>query len=353
MKLHYTQNYNQVVNQLIFGSPLFFHHSLYISNSGSASIGFDFNLRDTFTLNSVLEAVGFDVCAKKLSGQAMVAERYYIGLLRSAFTHCDGSDLNSLKVVVDNILSARQADNRYQAFPQFKRCDAFTLPSREKGSEISYSVVRHYERIVDNWLTAFGFDILKFNSHLLSRNSTERAVLVSLAAQQIIGVKSDGTPNGIPLANTLIDDDRGEAWFTIRYCLYENTLPDKSIIKQRLFESEVFGIYDDDVSMNNIGREQCKRLYAMYNRHKESILQFERNYSYLVPEANLDRGLKGKQQIKTLEQSFSVAYNHIRTIPYTAPLRNNFVTQVEEGLDELIDFWTRQDDLDYEIALAS
>jgi hypothetical protein len=107
------------------------------------------------------------------------------------------------------------------------------------------------------------------------------------------------------------------------------------------------------VGANNINREQCKQLYAMYNRNKDRILQFERNYNYLVAETNLDLGLTGKLQIKTLEQSFSVAYNHIRTIPYTSPPINNFVAQVEDGLEELINFWAQQDDLDYEIALAS
>ena len=352
MKLHYTNHYDALVNQLIFGSR-FFHKSLYISASGTAAIGFNFNLQDTFTLNCVLEAAGFDIHGKRLSGQAMVAERYYIGMLRSAFTHCDGSDLNSLKVVVDNILSARQVDSRYQAFPQFKRCDTFTLPNKDKGIAISHAVINYYERTVDNWLTAFGFDILKSNSHLLSRNSKERAVLVSLAFQQIIGVESDGTPLSVPLANALIEDDRGETWFVIRYCLYDSALPRESIIKQRLFESELFGIYDNDVGANNINREQCKQLYSMYNRNKDRILQFERNYNYLVAETNLDLGLTGKLQIKTLEQSFSVAYNHIRTIPYTSPPINNFVAQVEDGLEELINFWAQQDDLDYEIALAS
>ena len=149
MKLHYTSHYDALVNRLVFGSR-FFHKSLYISASGTAAIGFNFNLQDTFTLNCVLEAAGFDVNGKKLSGHALVAERYYIGMLRSAFTHCDGSDLNSLKVVVDNILSARQADSRYQAFSQFKRCDAFTLPNKDKGIAISHAVINYYERTVDN-----------------------------------------------------------------------------------------------------------------------------------------------------------------------------------------------------------
>ena len=65
-------------------------------------------------------------------------------------------------------------------------------------------------------------------------------------------------------------------------------------------------------------------------------------------------GIKNKyQQIKTLEQSFSVAYNHVRTIPYESPPINNFVEQMEDGIEDLINFWAQSDDLDHEIALAS
>ncbi|MEJ2178945.1 MAG: hypothetical protein P8Y28_00570 [Gammaproteobacteria bacterium] len=352
MKLHYVKEYEALVDKLVFGTR-FFQHNLHISSSGSASIGFNFNLQDTFTLHRVLDALGFDVAGKKLCAEALVAERYYIGLLRSSFNQCNGSDLQSLKLVVQNILSARKTDVRYKDFPQFKRTDEFALKNKDKGYAIVYAVTKHYERIVDNWLTAFGFDILKSNSHLLSRNSRERAVLVSLAAQHVIGVEPDGTPLNIQLANAFADDDRSEVWFNIRYCLFDNALPNEVSIKHRYFQSEIFSLYDDAVSPDNISRQQCKKLYAMYNRHKAQILHFERHYNYLIPEANAELGLVGKQQIKTLEQSFSTAYNHVRTIPYTSPPIENFVEQVEEGIEDLINFWAQDDDLDYEIALAS
>lgn len=352
MKLHYVKEYEALVDKLVFGTR-FFQHNLHILPSGITSIGFNFNLQDTYTLHRVLEALGFDVDGKKLNAEALVAERYYIGLLRSSFCECNGSDLNSLKVVVQNILSARQADHRYKDFPQFKRTDEFILKSKDKGFAIAYAITKHYERIVDNWLTAFGFDILKTNSHLLSRNSKERAVLVSLAAQHIIGVEADGTPLNLPLANALMDNDRSEVWFTIRYCFFSDSRLNEAGIKRRYFESEIFSLYDNTVSTENINREQCKKLYAMYNRHKEQILHFERHYNYLIPEANAELGLLGKQQIKTIEQSFSTAYNHVRTIPYVSPPINNYVEQVEEGIEDLIEFWAQNDDLDYEIALAS
>ena len=352
MKLHYIKQYDALVKTLLFGKSSY-RPDLYITSEGVASIGFNFNLQDEHVLSRVLEVLKFDIQGKTLSGEALVAERYYVGMLRSAFFHCNGSDLMSLLIVVQNILAARRADNRYQHYSQFQRVAEFSLPGKEKALALCYSIMKHHEKTVDDWLTAFGFDILKVNSHLLSRNSKERAVLVSLASQRVIDVDPYGKPVNFPLANAFIDNDRAEIWYQIRYGSFDNALPEKNIVKRRYFESELFGLYDDGVRSDNINREQCKRIYAMYNTHKEHILHFERNFKYLVAEANTELKLMPNQQIKTLEQSFSIAYNHIRTVPYATTPINRFVAQMEDGMEDLLDFWSQNDDLDYEIALAS
>jgi hypothetical protein len=356
MKLHYTKHYDALVKRLIFGtSP--FRANLNLSNAGYAAIGFDFDLSDNFSLNRVLETLGFDVHGKQLGAEALVAERYYMGLLRSAFAHSNGSDLKSLKCVVQNILSARLSDLRYTAYPHFQRTSEFKLANEHKGFAVVCAVMKQHEINVDNWLTAFGFDILKANSHLLSRNTKERAVLVSLAAQHEIGIGNDGSPLGLPLADALMDNDRAECWYQIRYGLQDKEIPVSQTIKRRYFESDLFGIYDEGITSDTINREHCKKMYAVYNAHKDVILQIERRFNHLIPEANADYGLSGKYAIKTIEQSFALAYNHIRNQPYAAAPINNFVKAyteyVEDGIEDLVAFWARSDDLDYEIALAS
>ncbi|MGD8569986.1 MAG: hypothetical protein PVJ39_18005 [Gammaproteobacteria bacterium] len=356
MKLHYTKHYDALVKRLIFGSNPF-RANLYFNDTGHAAIGFNFDLRDTFTLRRVLEVLGFDVHGKHLGAEALVAERYYMGLLRSAFAPSNGSDLKSLKVVVQNILSARLSDPRYRAYPHFQRTSEFKLSNEHKGLAVVNAVIEQHERTVDNWLTAFGFDILKANSHLLSRNTKERAVLVSLAAQHVIGTNTDGSPLGLPLAHALMDNDRAQCWYQIRYGVQDQDSPSKQIIKRRYFESEIFDIYDEGITSDTISREYCKKMYAMYNACKDVILQFERRFNHLIPEANAQYRLSGRYAIKTIEQSFALAYNHIRNRPYAAAPINNFVQAyteyVEEGIEGLVEFWAQTDDLDYEIALAS
>jgi hypothetical protein len=206
--------------------------------------------------------------------------------------------------------------------------------------------------MVDDWLTSFGFDILKHNSHLLSRNSQERAVLVSLASQNIIGFDEFGSQRAIPLANTFIDNNRSEAWYQIRYGLSMKSKQDSTSIKRQYFESEIFGLYDEGVNAANIDREQCKQLYAMYNLYKEHILFFERNYNYLIVQANEEFKFAA-QRVKTLEQSFSIAYNHVRNLPRQSSLIESYINTMEEDMSDLVDTWSRDDDLDHEIAIAS
>ena len=202
-----------------------------------------------------------------------------------------------------------------------------------------------------------GFNILKANSHLLSRNTRERAVLLSLAAQHVIGANNDGTPLALPLAHALMDNDRPEIWYQIRYGLQDHDTPARHVTKRRYFESELFGIYDEGISADSINREYCKKMYAMYNTHKDIILQFEKRFNHLIAETNAELGLVGKHAIKTIEQSFNLAYNHVRNRPYASAPINNFVKAyadyVEDGIEELVSFWAQHDDLDYEIAVAS
>ena len=217
---------------------------------------------------------------------------------------------------------------------------------------LCYILTKQYEKTVDDWITAFGFDILKRNSHLLSRNSKERAVLVSLAARNIIGFDEFGGPRARPLANTFIDDNRPEAWYQIRYGLSLKTKQDSTSVKRQYLESEIFSLYDAGVDAKNIDREQCKQLYSMYNLYKEHILFFERNYNYLIPQANEDFRFT-RQSVKTLEQSFSLAYNFVRNTPRQAPLIESYIRCMEQDMNDLVDTWSRVDDLDHEIAIAS
>lgn len=351
MKLHFIDRYDALVKTLLFGNQGF-QRELYINSAGITSIGFNFDLQNENTVDRILEAMNFDPQAKILDGEAYVAEQYYIGLLKSAFYHSSSADLESLKTVVENILQARRDDRRYYQYPQFSRVEQFRFSDASKAQALCYILTKKYEKVVDDWITSFGFDILRSNSHLLSRKSRERAVLVSLAARGLLGFDEFGTPLSIPLANTLIDDNRPETWYQIRYGLLAKKKPTAASIKRQLFESEIFGLYEEGITARNISRDYCKQIYSMYNLYKEQILYFERNYNFLVAEANKQFKFE-KFTVRTLEQNFNLAYNHVRNVPHGTNLVDNYIDVMEAGMDELVDIWSQDDDLDHEIAVAS
>jgi len=352
MKLHFIDRYyDALVKKLLFGDAKF-NSSLYINSAGTASIGFNFDLQHEDTVDRILEAINFDPRGKLIDGEAFVAEHYYIGLLKSAFYHSKSADLDSLTTVVDNILAARRQDDRYHTYPKFTRVEHFRLPDSNRALALCHALTRRYEKTVDDWITSFGFDILRHNSHLLSHNSRERAALVSLAAQGVLGVDEFGTPKAIPLANTLIDNNRAETWYQLRYGLSLKSKPDTTSIKRQYFLSEIFGLYDEGVDTSNIDREQSRQIYSMYNLYKEQILFFERNYNHLIAQAN-EEFKAFSVPVKTLQQSFSLVYNYVRSKPAQSTLSDNYIHVMEEGMNELVDLWSRDDDLDHEIAMAS
>ena len=351
MNLHYINNYDYLVNSLVFGASKF-NPNLYFDDHGNASIGFNFNLNDPVTFKRLLTYLQFDVDGNYLPEKVWAAERYYIQLLQFALSHDNGGNVHALNTVVQKILSARHLDTRYAEVKDFPRLTEFRINSQKDSVGLGFELIKIYETVLDNWITAHEFDILKSNSHLLSRTTRERAVLVSLAAQHIIGFDAEGCPRATELANALIEDHRPKAWHYIRYGLTNGHTAERETMRH-LYESELFGVYDEGVTQNTISRTYCKKLYDMYNENKKDIMLFERDNGYLISKANLAYRLTPPDHIKSLEQSFSIAYNHIRSAPTVHLTKETAVSYLESNMSDLVNFWAlhSKKELDHEIAI--
>lgn len=321
MKLHCISehDYNKLAFKLIF-SNCGFSSSLSISASGYPSIGYNFNLQDDRILMPVLVSLGFDVYGKTLEGEALEAEHYYVELLRSAFKIVNSQDTESLNNVVQSILAARLTDNRYSQCGKYKRIARFAYEGEVSFVACLSYVLKNYEKTVDQWLMSFDMEIVTQNPKLLARKSRERAVLLSLAYQGIIGFYSNRKPKFPALGNALIMNDRPLVWYYIRYNAFGGDEENTELVKKRYFESELFGLYDQGVNSENITSEQCKDIYNTYHEYKEHIIEHERRYSAKILEANQQFDLYPEGAIKTLEQNFAIAYNHIRNTKTVTPL---------------------------------
>ena len=321
MKLHCISDlqYNELVFKLLFQNKQF-NSSLSISPAGLPIIGYGFNLQDDRALIPVLDSLGFDVHGQRLKDDALAAEQYYIDLIRSAFKIINSKDSESLNNVVQSILAARLTDKRYPRCHHYKRIARFVYEDKETVKQCLKAITKNYEKTVDRWLMAFDLELVNQNPQLFARKSQERLVLFSLAYQGVIGLKPNKAPLFPALGNAFLLDSRPLAWYYIRYNAFPNDQKTNELVMQRYYESELFGLYDEGVAGDNITTAQCKEIYTVYHEYKEPIIDHERHYSALILQANEKFGLTGVNAIKTLEQHFSIAYNHIRNSKIVQPL---------------------------------
>ena len=310
MKLHYSANYENLLHKVLFTKRVF-HSKLRVSATGQPIIGYDFNLKNNVFLVPTLEYFGFDIFGNTLTKDALVAEQHYIRELCETFNRVD-LEQPQLIFTVQEIINKRRLDTRYAEHSAFRRTENFAIRTDDNISLYLSSIKDNCERLVDEWLTESDTDIIKTNLVLLSRNCTERVALASLVYQGVLGFDQQNNPTCRELANAIAGDDRAEAWFQIRYNLNPIEKADQLTALYRYYESGLFGLYDYGITDLNIDKAICKNIYDVYNLHKEQILSYEKNFQRYIPDANQRFNLSSSEQIKTLEQCFSLAYNFVR-----------------------------------------
>jgi Ca2+-binding RTX toxin-like protein len=158
----------------------------------------------------------------------------------------------------------------------------------------SGTAVQKYEDEVNLWLPDASLRVIQ---------SSERLALLSLAYNGVLGPRRDARGNIIPnkyksekLRQAILDDNRAEAWFQIRYNTNREgwdyilagqlqTNPnDMGLAKRRFEEAALFGLYDPNQSQTSV--DEAKQIYRMFQAHRWEILDYENAYGQL-PIANM------------------------------------------------------------------
>lgn len=183
---------------------------------------------------------------------------------------------------------------------------AFSLSGEAQARAVFDGAVRTYNDNIDDWLSGIP-------------ESKERAVLFSLTwngGAGLIGVKRDGDGNiisyGSPtLRNAVLNDDRAEAWYQIRYVTNGDALA--GIAKRRYMESEHFSLYNSDSAFANssaIGVDEAKGIFQTYAYHRTKMLDYDRTYGAQVAAANRDYT---STHVHTLTELLAPAMNKLLT----------------------------------------
>ena len=274
--------------------------AVYPDSKGLPTIGIGFNLTDKNIRELVLAKFGIT----DVSMREEIAE-----IIKN-----NQSDIDALQTELDNKMEGLASQN-----PPLANRSTFTFSDGDLGIDEMRSVFDVAVTIYDE-----GDPTAETTSDQIGRvndwlsgipDSKERVVLVSLSYN---GILSESTS----LRRAIINDDRAEAWYEIRYNSNKDSLDDNppddapGVAKRRFYESEVFGLYDDP---DDISLVEAQSVYRMLQLHRDKILEYEALYGVnpdgtsgsrnMIAEANFDYDLEGGEfQVDSLTQALNPAY---------------------------------------------
>ena len=165
-----------------------------------------------------------------------------------------------------------------------------------------------YEDTLDGWLldTQRPTNVQLAEALAQLPYSTERAALLSLTYNNIIGFNGNGSVKSPALRNAILTGDRAEAWYQIRY--YSNGNHLLGIARRRYEESQIFGLFNNPSNPSLSGAVQ---VYQMLTAHRAQIEVYDKTYGSAIP---TKYGLAGHAYgnitippVQTLIQAFQTA----------------------------------------------
>lgn len=223
-------------NDKLLGGNLTYLKSYYdeeAKNGGSIAIGYGFDLlvHSNAQINAYLAAIGL--------GPLSAQDAQLLGQARS--THTTSNIQSIWSQLSLNLGSEAEATQLLDAY-----------------------ITDKAEVQVTNFLTGLG---------ITWGPSKERAALVSLAY-------NNPALLGGGLAKALVNGNRAEAWYQIRYASNGGDSRTPGIANRRYRESDLFGLYDAGVtSKSTITEEVARQTLQMYTCHREQIIAYEAQYS--------------------------------------------------------------------------
>jgi len=287
--------YNILIATEESGNPKFLP---YADSEGIATIGVGFNLQDRGARRAVLESFGFNL----FDPVDQAYESQIIDVVSELYGN-DPTSLSLLRSRLDNIMATRNADPNVPDINKFQSQFSF-LDVSDINSTFQDLIKTVYEDKVNN---------LTPNVPI----STERAVLISLAWNGVLGPKLSAAINGT--SGNGSDSDRAEAWYEIRYNSNGGSSTSNGIARRRFYESTLFGLYDEGVTPSSITDAQAREVYEMYTDHRVDILNYENQFSSQIPFSNNQYNTVGNP-VETLEDSLVSAANYLIQ-NYAAPTR--------------------------------
>ena len=334
MKFHSCDNYQACVTRSIQYTH-HFHAMVSLNQHKQPIIGYGFNLTQERNLLCFLNAIGFDTTGEFYSGAALEAELGYVDAIKSVLGSIHQYGIEIAQTNLDSIMLERYFNSHYkrgtsnQHSPDRRKVFGY-LDEAEARLTVKL-IANACEHVLDYWLLTGHEEMVVRSAGLFTHDKRERAALISMVARGAIAIDRDGERSLPLLHQALLDHDRINAWYQIRYNSKPFLMDDDSETIYAYCESELFGLYDMDCQLSKSLRETSKSIYQMYNDNRETIMAHEKRNAPLINQANIDFKLYGANKIKTIEQSFKIAYDAVRNTH-----RNKFGVHGKHSLSQQV-----------------
>ena len=235
----------------------------YLDTTGNPTVGIGFNLRGNVDVRAeVFLRMEIDPNASGLSAAQQAAELGYLNQLNAAAGGSYASTA-AVQTAFDAIMAARAGNAIFQGITRITNLTTFTMTDPQMQA-VFPTAAQDAENKVNAWLA----DIPQSN---------ERIALVSLAYNNLIGVNPGGSFKSPSLRQAIIDDNRAEAWYEIRYNSNGGASQSPGIASRRITESDLFRLYDN--SGQSVGEAEAKAVLRMYTTHRTAIQAYESQFS--------------------------------------------------------------------------
>ncbi len=208
--------------------------SVYVDSVGIATIGAGFNIKAQAVsiLTTILGRP--PVQAETTAITSAVAGTFAVGAAGNA----------AAQNALNTALRAATGNNAL----------SFTFANAAEGESTFGLIADAFEKRVNAWLPGIP-------------NSRERLAFLSMAYNNVVGAGQSPT-----LRSAVINGDRAEAWFQIRYDSNGGASRGIGIAKRRILESELFSLHKNPTSVTE---SEARDVFAMVQRHHDFILTEE------------------------------------------------------------------------------
>ena len=270
-------------------------HAGMSTGNPNMTIGIGMNLYDATVRAEVLRTFGVIRNNAVLSQQGQAIENGYIDRITNAINTMFRRDITFAvaQTRVDAAMRDRANDTNFSAADLQVLGNRRTTFAFDNEDEIKTTFQRLMDTVYEPLVNRFARNIPGGIP-----DSTERVVLASLAYNSRVhpqGHPRQGIPRtlGLNLERAILNGDRAEAWYEIRY----GTNPpgagmEAGIAKRRYVEADIFGLYDASVNFTGfMDEDNAKRAWRTYTRHKPDIDRYETSYSQQITQGYTDYGL--------------------------------------------------------------